>query len=192
MTCCNHFILVVFVCPFFVSKCLQVNPLLWEYWVRVRVMVFNTTFNNISVISWQSVLLVEETGISGENHQPVASHWQTLSHKVYLAWTGFELTTSVVIGTDCTGSCKSNYYTITTTTAHGMFMRWPSLKIYVFIWLCWIYHNLAVIVEAGEYKLHMLLYYFLVGLILFYVTALLKLCCFIYQWWTGDMRIFYI
>ena len=27
----------------------------------VRVMVFNTTFNNISAISWQSVLLVEET-----------------------------------------------------------------------------------------------------------------------------------
>jgi hypothetical protein len=25
-------------------------------------MVFNTTFNNISVISWRSVLLVEETG----------------------------------------------------------------------------------------------------------------------------------
>jgi hypothetical protein len=31
-------------------------------------MVFNATFNNISVISWQSVLLVEETGIPGENH----------------------------------------------------------------------------------------------------------------------------
>jgi hypothetical protein len=28
--------------------------------VMVRVMVFNTTFNNISVVSWQSVLLVEE------------------------------------------------------------------------------------------------------------------------------------
>jgi hypothetical protein len=27
----------------------------------VRVMVFNATFNNISVISWWSVLLVEET-----------------------------------------------------------------------------------------------------------------------------------
>jgi hypothetical protein len=26
-------------------------------------MVFNATVNNISVISWQSVLLVEETGI---------------------------------------------------------------------------------------------------------------------------------
>jgi uncharacterized DUF497 family protein len=32
---------------------------------RVRVMVFNTTFNNISVISLRSVLLVEETG---KNH----------------------------------------------------------------------------------------------------------------------------
>ena len=42
--------------------------------VRVRAMVFNAIFNNISIISWQSVLLVEETGVSGENHQPVASH----------------------------------------------------------------------------------------------------------------------
>jgi hypothetical protein len=37
-------------------------------------MVFNVTFNNISVISWQSVLLLEETGGPGENHQPVTSH----------------------------------------------------------------------------------------------------------------------
>jgi hypothetical protein len=37
-------------------------------------MVFNVTFNNISVKSWQSVLLVEETGGPGENHQPVSSH----------------------------------------------------------------------------------------------------------------------
>jgi hypothetical protein len=37
-------------------------------------MVFNATFNNISVISWLSVLMVEETGVSGENHRPVASH----------------------------------------------------------------------------------------------------------------------
>jgi hypothetical protein len=32
-------------------------------------MVFNATFNNISVISWQSDLLVEETGVTEENHQ---------------------------------------------------------------------------------------------------------------------------
>ena len=30
---------------------------------------------------------------------------------------GFELTTLVVIGTDCIGSYKSNYHTIMTTTA---------------------------------------------------------------------------
>ena len=84
------------------------------------VMVFNATFNNISVI-WWSVLLVEETRVPWENHWPVASHWQTLSHNVLLStprhkW-GFELTTLVGISTDCTGSCKSNQYTITTTTA---------------------------------------------------------------------------
>jgi len=33
--------------------------------------VFNITFKNISVISWRSVLLVEETGLPGENHRPV-------------------------------------------------------------------------------------------------------------------------
>ena len=57
-------------------------------------MVFNATFNNISVISWQSVLLVEEIGVPRENHQPAK--------------------TLVVIGTDCRGSYKSNYHTITT------------------------------------------------------------------------------
>ena len=48
----------------------------------VRFMVFNATFNNISVISWQSVLLVEETGVPGENHGPAVSQGQTLSQKV--------------------------------------------------------------------------------------------------------------
>jgi hypothetical protein len=40
-------------------------------------MVLNATFNNISVISWRSVLLAEEIG---ENHRLVAIHWQTWSH----------------------------------------------------------------------------------------------------------------
>jgi len=31
-------------------------------------------FNNISAISWRSVLLVEETGGPRENHRPVAIH----------------------------------------------------------------------------------------------------------------------
>jgi hypothetical protein len=40
----------------------------------VYFMVFNAAFNNISVISWLSVLLVEKTGELGENHRLVASH----------------------------------------------------------------------------------------------------------------------
>jgi len=40
-------------------------------------MVFNVTFNNISIISWRSVLLVEETVVPEENHRPVANHIQT-------------------------------------------------------------------------------------------------------------------
>ena len=58
-------------------------------------MMFNATFNNSSVISWRSVLLVAKT--------------TDLSQVTDVA-------TLVVIGTDCTGSCKSNYHTITTTT----------------------------------------------------------------------------
>ena len=45
-------------------------------------MVFYATFNNISVISWRSVLLVEETRVHGENHGPVTSHRQSLSHNI--------------------------------------------------------------------------------------------------------------
>ena len=48
----------------------------------VCLMVFNATFNNVSVISWGQFLLVEETRGPEENHRPVASHWQTLSHNV--------------------------------------------------------------------------------------------------------------
>jgi hypothetical protein len=45
--------------------------------VRVGVRVFNATYNNIAVISfifWQSVLLVEETRVPGENHRPAESY----------------------------------------------------------------------------------------------------------------------
>ena len=46
------------------------------------VMVFNATFNNISVILWWSVLLLEETGVPRENPKHVANHRQTSSHNV--------------------------------------------------------------------------------------------------------------
>jgi len=48
----------------------------------IRIMVLNATFNNIPVISWQLILLVEETGVPGKYHRPVVSHWQIVSHNV--------------------------------------------------------------------------------------------------------------
>ena len=42
-------------------------------------MVFNATCNQISVISWRSVLLVEETGVP---EKPTDLPQETLSHNV--------------------------------------------------------------------------------------------------------------
>ena len=73
--------------PFYLIYCFEMNT----PWIQLNIgwvrwfMVFYSTFNNISVISWRSVLLVEETGVHGENHRPVASHWQTLSYNVVLS-----------------------------------------------------------------------------------------------------------
>ena len=56
-TTCVYYMCIYYMCVYYIC-----------FWVRV--MVFNATFNNISVISWWSVLLVEETGVHGENHRP--------------------------------------------------------------------------------------------------------------------------
>ena len=50
-------------------------------------MVYNTTFNNISVISWHSVFLVEETRVPRENHHPDKLYHIMLYH-AYLAVSG--------------------------------------------------------------------------------------------------------
>jgi hypothetical protein len=54
------------------KRSVRCSALIRRFWNMSMIgwfLVFNTTFNNISVISWWSVLLVEETG-------------QTLSHNV--------------------------------------------------------------------------------------------------------------
>jgi hypothetical protein len=76
-------------------------------------IMFNATFNNISIISWQSVLLVEETDVHGGNHLSVASHCETLSHIVVS--TAHRMS-AIRTHNWCIGSCQSNYHKITTTT----------------------------------------------------------------------------
>jgi hypothetical protein len=56
--------------------CVKIKPR--KIRVGVRVMVFNDTFNNISIISWQLVLLMKETRISRENHRPAPIYLKTL------------------------------------------------------------------------------------------------------------------
>jgi hypothetical protein len=76
---------------------------LFSIWGGWWDMMFNVTFNNISVILWQLVLLVEETGVPGEIHRPIANQWQTLSHnavsstphvsddKYWLHWSNYHM-----------------------------------------------------------------------------------------------------
>ena len=53
--------------------------LYWGLCLGIMVMVFNATFNTISVMSSRSVLLMEE---NGENNRFAESYGQTSSHNV--------------------------------------------------------------------------------------------------------------
>ena len=132
----------IWLCVFIWDSC-------FSYWIyhvkcifnRVRVMVFNTTFNTISFISWRSVLLMEETWVPREDHWTAGSHWQTLSHNVVSSTprlSRFELTSLVVMGTDCICSYKSNYHTIMTVPIFNntYFFFKKERKIRVIFFLC--------------------------------------------------------
>ena len=57
-----------------------------NYRLFVWFMVLNVTFNNISAKSWRTVILVEETGVYGENHRPVADKlYHIMLYQVHLS-----------------------------------------------------------------------------------------------------------
>ena len=62
--------------------------------------------------------------------------YHIMMYRVHIACAGFELTISLVIGTDCIGSCKSNYHMITTTKVWGLII---SIITNTQHWSCW-YH----------------------------------------------------
>jgi hypothetical protein len=90
-------------------------------------MVFNATFNNISVISWRSVLLVEETVGPAENYRPVASHWQSLSHNVVSSTPhliGFHMITATMAPGTTLCNCKKKKKNLTKVNLYLDHVSW--------------------------------------------------------------------
>ena len=97
------------------------------YWWR-KPIAFNATFNNTSVISWWSVLLVEETGKKHQTTQFIDNLHHIKLYRVHLAMN--EIQTHNFIGDRhrCTGSCKSNHHIIGITTTPTILRHDPPVR----------------------------------------------------------------
>ena len=91
-------------------------------------LVFNSTFSNISVISWQSVLLEEKSEYPEKNHQTDTSHWQTFSHnvvRVHPSWGYLHIYRKVYIKFEIWASAKIELK----ITTKSMKIFWLNIKI---------------------------------------------------------------
>ena len=104
VSCCYHKIVI------YIDK----NTLCNKEKVTVSVMVFNATFDQI----FQAYRWWRKTEYS-EKTTDLSQVYNIMLYRVHHTWAGFELTTLVVMGTDCRCTCilNSPTHTITTTTA---------------------------------------------------------------------------
>ena len=96
----------------------QIEKLKWLGW---GIMVFNVTFNHMQLYYRAVSFIGGGNGSTWRNqltsHKSLTNFITSCCIKHTSPWAGFKLTILVMIGTDCTASCKFNYHTIMTTTA---------------------------------------------------------------------------
>jgi hypothetical protein len=90
----------------------------------ICLLALNVTFNNISVISWRQFYWWRKPD-DPEKTTGLSQVTDKLYHiMLYTSpWSRFELTASVVIGTDCIGSCKSNYHMIMAMSVPNLYVK---------------------------------------------------------------------
>ena len=122
---CSHFNLLNYL-----RQCGKINFV-------IDVLCFSATFNNISAISWRTVYVLEEAGVSGENYRPWTSNWYTLSlaavSRVHLSWNienGARTHAVLVIG----------LYELLDPTTYLIEPNGPLGKIYIFVTLALVMH----------------------------------------------------
>ena len=108
-------ILFIYCCKFFIICSFSV--FVEYYWTLVVYGVerhFQQDFSYIVVVSFYWWRKSEKTT---DMSQITDNIYHIMLYRVHLAMNGFEITPLVVMGPDWTFSCKSNYHTITTSTA---------------------------------------------------------------------------
>ena len=122
----NHQLSIKYICivlTSFTPLCLRINKVhvvvvaLLVHWIRFRVMALTPLstifqlYHGSQFYRWRKPECPEKTT---DLSQVTDTLYHIARNRVHLTMKGFEITTVLVISTDCTSSCKSNYHTVMT------------------------------------------------------------------------------